>query len=133
MATNKMIKKDFYNVLTSIVREEDFPQKVGDKEMTYSQMIEFINHEIELLNRKNSSDSSKTMTAKQIARQEVMEAILNKMEIDKPYLVSDLIKTFPEAEGKSTSEVSRMLHDLVKAGYVERIEEKRKAYFLRRG
>lgn len=133
MAANKMIKKDYFNALYEIVREEDFPRKVGDKEMTYSQMVEFINHEIELLDRKNTTNASKGLTAKQIARQEVMEAILNEMEMDKPYLVSDIIKTFPEAEGKSTSEVSRMLHDLVKAGHVERIEEKRKAYFLRRG
>jgi hypothetical protein len=128
----KITKRDYFTTLSTLVHESDFPHVVGDKEITYEQMVEFISHEIELLNRKNAADSSKGLTAKQIARQEVMNAMLTRMTFDKPYLVSDIIKTFPECEGKSTSEVSRMLHDLVKAGIVERIEEKRKAYFIRR-
>lgn len=96
-------------------------------------LVDFINHEVELLERKNASPSGeKKMTATQKANVGLKEAILANMEEGKRYTVGDMIKTFPELEGLSTSKVSAIVRQMladVGTGELVRVEDKRKAYF----
>ena len=96
-------------------------------------LVEFINHELELLERKNTSlNGEKKMTATQKENVGIKQAILANMERDKLYTVGDMIKSFPELEGFSTSKVSailRQMRDDVGTGEIIRIEDKRKTYF----
>ena len=97
-----------------------------------SELVDFINHELELLDRKNSADGEKKLTATQKENASLKQAILANMERDKLYTVSDMIKSFPELEGLNTSKVSailRQMRDDVGTGEVVRIEDKRKTYF----
>jgi hypothetical protein len=130
MATTKKItKKDYFTTLLNnptVLANLTLPEG-----MTADGMTAFLVHEIELLDKKNATE--RKATPNQIANEATKKAMIDFMEIDKPYLISDLIKECPACEGMATSKVSRLAHDLVKAGYVERIEEKRKAYFIRRG
>ena len=89
--------------------------------------IKFINHEIELLDKKNSSE--KKPTAQQTANKGVATALVNGMETNKSYTITDLIKSIPECADLTNQRVSAIVKQLVEAGKIERFEEKRKAYF----
>ena len=88
-------------------------------------MVEFINHELELLARKNSSE--KKPTAQQVANEALKNAIVAGMTPDRLYLVSEIIKEIPECNGLSTPKVSSLVNSMPER--VERIPDKRKTYF----
>jgi hypothetical protein len=93
------------------------------------EVIDFIDHEVELLEKKNSSE--KKPTATQVANAALQEAIVAGMEQNMLYSVTDLMKKIPELVEAdcSNQRVSALLSQLVKAGRVERLTEKRKSYF----
>ena len=90
-------------------------------------MVEFINHELELLAKKNSAD--KKPTAQQSANESVKQAILATIEPGRLYTVTEIQKSVPECADLSNQRVSALMRQMVADGLVERTEEKRKAYF----
>lgn len=93
-------------------------------------LAEFIEHELELLAKKNASGSGK-MTATQKANEEIKEQIVEEMskEPNRLYSVSEMIKQFECCKELSLPKVTALVTQLHKAELVERVEEKRKAYF----
>ena len=91
-----------------------------------SVLVEFIDHEIELLAKKNASD--KKPTAQQTANEGIKGAILNGMESGKLYTITDLIKSIPECADLTNQRVSALVRQLI-PDHIERVEDKRKAYF----
>ena len=89
--------------------------------------IAFIDHELELLAKKNSAE--KKPTAVQVANEGIKADILNGMEIGKKYTITDLMKEIPACAELSNQRVSALVRQLVNDRVVERTEEKRKAYF----
>ena len=89
--------------------------------------IAFIDHELELLAKKNSAE--KKPTAVQVANEGIKADILDGMEIGKKYTITDLMKEIPACAELSNQRVSALVRQLVTDGVVERTEEKRKAYF----
>lgn len=89
--------------------------------------IAFIDHELELLAKKNSAE--KKPTAVQVANEGIKADILDGMEIGKKYTITDLMKEIPACAELSNQRVSALVRQLVTDGTVERTEEKRKAYF----
>mgnify|MGYP002517294062 FL=1 len=89
--------------------------------------IAFIDHELELLAKKNSAE--KKPTAVQVANEGIKADILDGMEIGKKYTITDLMKEIPACAELSNQRVSALVRQLVADGSVERTEEKRKAYF----
>ena len=112
----------------------------NEKKMTKAQMftqikenhnlsadeVAFIDHELELLAKKNSAE--KKPTAQQVANAGVADAIYNGMEDGVMYSITDLIKTIPECADLTNQRVSAIVRGMI-GSKVERIEEKRKAYF----
>ena len=86
----------------------------------------FIEHELELLAKKNSSE--KKPTATQVANDSLKEAILAGMEKDKFYTITELMKAIPECAELTNQKVSALVRQLT-PDYIERIEDKRKTYF----
>ena len=86
----------------------------------------FIDHELELLAKKNSAE--KKPTAQQTANKAICDAIVNGMEDGKRYTITDLIKTIPECADLTNQRVSALVRGMLDVK-VERVEEKRKAYF----
>ena len=86
----------------------------------------FIDHELELLAKKNSAE--KKPTAQQVANKAICDAIVNGMENGKLYTITDLIKTIPECADLTNQRVSALVRGMLDVK-VERIEDKRKAYF----
>ena len=90
-------------------------------------MVEFINHELELLAKKNSSE--KKPTAQQVANEAIKQAIVDGMERDHYYTITDIQKNVPECAELSNQRVSALVRQMVADGVVTRSEDKRKAYF----
>ena len=90
-------------------------------------MVEFIEHEIDLLNRKNSAE--KKPTAQQMANETTKQAILDGMESNRLYTVSEIIKEIPECAELSNQKVSALLRLLKDECKVIKTEDKRKSYF----
>ena len=90
-------------------------------------LVEFIDHEVELLSKKNSAE--KKPTAQQVANAGITTAIIEGMEPNRLYTVTEVIKSIPQSADLTNQRVSALLRQLVEAGKVKRTEDKRKAYF----
>lgn len=120
--TNKMTKKDFFKLLAGIVeKSEDFDKK--------TETLDFINHEIELLNKKSSAPGKKK-TAHIKENEELMELIGIALELfGKPVTVTTMIKENAEMSKLSSQKLSALLKKMIEAGKVVRTVEKRVPYF----
>ena len=110
----KMTKADYFKQIMA-----NYPLTEDEKS--------FVEHELELLSKKNSAE--KKPTAQQVANAGVADAIVNAMEDGVLYTITDLIKAVPECADLTNQRVSAIARGLKDAGRVERVEEKRKAYF----
>lgn len=120
--TNKMTKKDFFKLLAGIVEKtEDFDKK--------TETLDFINHEIELLNKKSSAPGKKK-TAHIKENEELMKLIGIALELfGKPVTVTTMIKENAEMSKLSSQKLSALLKKMIEAGKVVRTVEKRVPYF----
>jgi hypothetical protein len=92
--------------------------------------VAFIDHELELLAKKNvSSTGEKKLTTTQKANESLKADILSCMVDDTLYSIDQMIKTFPCCAELSTSKVTAMMTQLIKANLVVRTSDKRKSYF----
>lgn len=98
--------------------------------LTDADEIAFIDHEIELVAKKNANKSSKP-TKKQEANADLKTVIYGAMESEKAYTIGDLIKSVPELADLSNQKVSALVRQMKEAGMVERSEVKRVAYFTK--
>ena len=113
-----MTKATAWNIVLSIVEKSDHPQS--------EELIEKINHELELLTKKNSGE--KKPTAEQKKNEVLKTSIVDEMEENRLYSITEMIKELPSCEGLTNQKVSAMVRSLIPQ-YIERIEDKRKAYF----
>lgn len=118
MATIKKItKRDNFNALLAI-------PAVAEN----AQLVSFIEHEIELLDKKNSAD--KKPTAQQIANKGVMETIMQVLSENGGLMtVTDVQKSNAALAELSNQRISALLRQLKDEHKVERVEDKRKAFF----
>ena len=89
--------------------------------------VKFIDHELELLSKKNSAE--KKPTAQQTANEGIKQSIVDGMENGKAYTITDIIKSVPACADLTNQRVSALMRQLVENGAVVRTEDKRKAYF----
>lgn len=115
--SKKMTKRDYFNILRA-----SYPATAEN----YDEVIGFIDHELELLAKKNAAE--KKPTAVQVANEGIKQAIVAGMEQDKLYTITDIIKSVPECADLTNQRVSALVRQLMPE-YIERVEEKRKAYF----
>ena len=117
--TTKMTKAQKFAIIA------DLPE-VKSNEM----LSEFIAHEIELLTKKNSGE--KKPTEKQTANEAIKGNVLALMESDpnRLFTITELCKEVADLpEDMTPNRMSALVRQLKIDGSVERIEEKRKAYF----
>jgi hypothetical protein len=126
MADKKMTKRDYFNALLNISEVKE-----------NKSMVEFINHELELLEKKNASKSTKP-TKKQGANDKLKDLILDSMELDTPYTVTELCNNIDidqnllnelGVQTLTNSKVTSMLTQLVNIARVSRTESKGRAYY----
>lgn len=115
MTNKKITKRDRFNALLSIPAVQADPD-----------MVAFIEHELELLAKKNSAD--KKPTAQQVANDGIKQAILDGMEMGRLYTITELQKNIPACADLSNQRVSALVRQMVGVT-IDRTEDKRKAYF----
>ena len=117
MAEKKMTQRDYFNTLLGIAEVKENPA-----------LVKFIAHELELLAKKNSAE--KKPTAVQIANEGIKSVILETLaENGKMMTISEMQKVNAELGEMSNQRISALVRQLIADGKVERIEDKRKAYF----
>lgn len=81
------------------------------------------------ITKKNSAERKPTAT--QTANEGYKVAILDAMESDKGYTITDLMKSVDAIADLSNQRVSAIVRQMVESGNVTREEIKRKAYFTK--
>ena len=110
----KMTKKDFFKELRGMVADRQ-------------DLVDFIDHELELLDRK-SSKSSETKT--QIKNKSIMETILSELtRIARPITISELQSESDILKEYSNQKLSALLKKLVDSNQVVKTTDKKKSYF----
>lgn len=113
-----------------MTKKEMFAQIMANYALTDEEKA-FIEHEIELLEKKNTrKDGSKAMTATQKANEGLKAKIVEILSnADKAMSVSEIAKSDSELAELSGQKVSAIITLLKNDGIVERVEIKRKAFF----
>ena len=113
--TKKITKRERFNSLLSLSEVQ-----------ANADLVAFIEHEIELLDKKNSSE--KKLTVQQIANEGIKNAIVEGMEENRLYTVTELIKEITECNELTNQRVSALLRELISEGKVVKAVDKRRSY-----
>ena len=115
MENKKMTKKEMFGEIL---------KRVSDN----TEMVEFLNHEIELLERKSSKS---TQTKTQIENENIKVAIVKALtEIAKPVTITEMQELNTEMANYSNQKLSALLKQLVENDKkVVKTVDKKKSYF----
>ena len=114
-----------------MTKREMFEQLKNSYPLTEAE-VAFIDHELELLAKKNvSATGEKKMTATQLANEAIKVEILASMEANRLYTIAEMVKEFDVCANFSSSKMSSLLKQMYSGENptIERVEEKRKVYF----
>ena len=115
--TKKMTKKEMFAVVRGIV--------VASENCT-EEVLAFIDHEVELLERKKSSSAK---TKSQVENEKIMDLIVQELSLhDKALTVTELMQT-SSLTGLSNQKLSALLRLLKEEGKVVKTIDKKKSYF----
>ena len=115
--TKKMTKKDYF-------------QQIMSKYPLTAEEVKFVEHEIELLEKKNVNKSGeKKLTAKQQENEVHKTAIAELLEGSEGMTISEMLKAGDFPEGMTNQRMSAIVRQMVASGIVVRTEKNRKAYF----
>lgn len=110
-----------------MTKREMFEQIKANYPLTADE-VAFIDHELELLARKNSSE--KKPTAAQVANEGIKQVILRVLTDNGGLMtVTDIQKSCAELSDLSNQKLSALLRQMRTDNLVEKVEDKRKAYF----
>ena len=110
---NKKTKREFFGEIREIVKDN-------------TELVAFIDHELELLDKKTSAKSTKVNTE----QVELMDTIKNELsEIGRSVTITELQKESETLAEYSNQKLSAMLKKLVDNGEVTKVVDKKKSYF----
>lgn len=115
--------------MKKMTKREKFEMLMAISEVNSNPVLsEFITHELELLAKKNTSE--KKPTAQQVANEGLKEVILDALTENGGLMtITDIQKSAEELAELSNQRISALVRQMVADGKVERVEDKRKAYF----
>ena len=115
---NKVTKRDNFNALLALSEVQ-----------SNQTLVDFINHEIELLDRKAENRSTKP-TVRQAENAAIKEEIVASMENDKQYRCAKIKALVPAlSQGEGTQRTARLCNDLVSEGRLVKSIDKKVVYF----
>ena len=110
----KLTKKDYFNELKGLVSDRQ-------------DLVDFIDHEIELLSKKSSRT---TPTKTQVENEKIKEKIVATLvELDKYAAITDIQNANTELANLSNQKISALLKQLYDNKIIEKVIDKKKAYF----
>ena len=112
-----------------ITKRESFTEIKGIlEELGKERLVKVMEHELELLAKKNSSE--KKPTAVQVANEGIKSVIVETLaENGEKMTISEMQKVNAELGELSNQRISALIRQLIADEKVVRVEEKRKAYF----
>ena len=114
MENKKMTKRDYFNELKGLVANR-------------TDLVDFIDHEIELLDRKSSkSNQTKTQKENETIKEQIIVAL---KEIARPVTVDELRANNANMGEFSNQKLSALLKQLVDTNVVVKTIDKKKSYF----
>lgn len=114
---NKMTKKDYFATLLTIAEVS-----------ANADLVAFINHEVELLNKK-SSKSTQTKTQKE--NEGILATIVECLATDRtPMTITELQGAYTELSEYSNQKLSALMKKLVDNHTVIKTVDKKKSYFV---
>lgn len=118
--TKKITKKEMFAMVAKVVENSEVANK--------AEMLEFIAHEVELLEKKNSkTGQTKTQKENEVLMAQLLEALA---EFDRPITVSEFMKeSSHEVATLSNQKLSALLKKLVDSKKVIKTVEKKKSFF----
>ena len=118
--TKKITKKEMFAVIAETINAVEVENK--------AEMLNFIAHEIELLEKKSSkSGQTKTQKENELLKAELLIAL---GEMDKPVTISEFQSlSTAEVATLSNQKLSALLNQMAKAETVVKTVEKKKSYF----
>ena len=118
--TKKMTKKEMFAVIAETINAVEVENK--------AEMLNFIAHEIELLEKKSSkSGQTKTQKENELLKAELLTAL---GEMDKPVTISEFQSlSTAEVATLSNQKLSALLNQMAKTETVVKTVEKKKSYF----
>ena len=117
----KMTKREKFEMLKAI-------PAVADNSL----LVEFIDHELELLAKKNASATGeRKLTETQKANETIKDGILEGMADNRLYTITELIKEVPACAGLTNQKVSAIVRQMYDSATptIEKVVDKRKSYF----
>ena len=111
----KLTKRDYFTALLALAEAQNDQA-----------LVDFINHELELLTKKNSSERKPTAAQKE---NEGIKAIILAALTTTPTSISDLQKKDAALAEISNQKISALLRQLIIDNKVVRTEDKKKALF----
>ena len=110
----KLTKKDYFNELKVLVADRQ-------------DLVDFIDHEIELLSKKSSRTAP---TKTQVENEKIKSVIVDTFKaLDRPVVITEIQGANEELATYSNQKISALLTQLVNANIVTREVDKKKAYF----
>lgn len=126
----RLTKRDYFTAILSKVDMDatyDIPKGDATVKVSGADVAGFLNHELELLDRKNTVDKKPTKTQQE--NEVIKTSVLSAMERDRLYSISEMLKEFPVCKDMSNQKLSSLVRQMVLDKQVERVEDKRKAFF----
>ena len=117
MKMKQKTKKEMFNIIRAGMADN-------------AEVVAFVDHELELLERKNSAERKPTVN--QIDNAKIKKIIVDGMESGKGYTVTEIIKTIlagTEWHELTCSRCTAIVTQLTESGTLVRNVEKRKAYY----
>lgn len=119
--TKKMTKKVVFEKSIEIIEASNIEKTIK------GELIAALNHEIELVTKKNSSS---TPTKAQVENMAIKELIVKALtEIAKPVTITELQAQCPELANYSNQKLTALFTQLHKDKTIVRTSDKKKAYF----
>ena len=110
----KLTKKDYFNELKVLVADRQ-------------DLVDFIDHEIELLSKKSSRTAP---TKTQVENEKIKEKIVATLvELGKYATITDIQNANTELADLSNQKISALLKQLYDNKIIEKVIDKKKAYF----
>lgn len=118
--TKKMTKKEMFAMVIATIEATEVENR--------EEMVNFLNHEVELLNKKSSkSGETKTQKENKVLMEQLKEAL---GEMTEAVTISEFqTKSSHEVATLSNQKLSALLKKLVENGEVVKTVEKKKSYF----
>ena len=110
----RITKRDYFNELKGLVANRQ-------------DLVDFINHELELLDKKSSTKTpTKTQVENESLKNVIVEVLTNATQ---PLTINETTHANDKLVGLSNQKISALLIQLIGANLVVRTSDKKKAYF----